>query len=167
MRKSSLVKHLDGEAAGSCKVESPGSVHVLGLTRVHSCRLQPVVDVIHLIVRILHEANVKPFGIGDLVRMLEIADSEDETGAVRQDDVSVRWLSDAVESKVLLKKAPGSRHVSDGKVDVIQFHAVISLATFPFATLFVITENAGTVRLFRMYYPLHIEIGTLLICRWR
>ena len=67
--------------------------------------------------------------------MLEIADSEDETGAVRQDDVSVRWLSDAVESKVLLKKAPGSGYVSDGKVDVIQFHAVISLATFSFATL--------------------------------
>jgi hypothetical protein len=132
-----------------------------GLPECIPAVFSPVVDVIHLIVRILHEANVKPLGIGDLVRMLEIADSEDESGVVRQDDVSVRWLSDAVESKVLLKKAPGSRHVSDGKVDVIQFHAVISLATFPFATLFVIMENAGTVRLFRMSYPLHIEIGTL------
>jgi hypothetical protein len=35
-------------------------MHVLGLTDLHSCRLQPIVDVINFVVRILHEANVKP-----------------------------------------------------------------------------------------------------------
>jgi hypothetical protein len=43
---------------------------------------------------------------------------------------SIRRFSDAVESKVLLKKVTGSGHISDGKVDVIQFHAVITLAAF-------------------------------------
>src|SRR5262249_16911771 len=69
-----------------------------------------------------HEANVKPLGIGDLVRVVEIADSEHETGVIRQHDVSVRRLSYAAESKILLKKVTGSRYVSDGKIDVIQFH---------------------------------------------
>jgi hypothetical protein len=143
------MKHLDGKAAGSDEVEGSGPMHVLGLTDLHSCRLQPIVDVINLVVRILHEANVKPLGIGDLVCMVEIADSEHQTGVIRQYDVSVCRFSDAVESEVLLKEVTGSGYISDGKVDVIQFHAVISLATFSFATPLVIMENDGTVRLFR------------------
>src|SRR5262249_9378382 len=102
------MKHLDGKAAGSGEVESPGPLHVLGLTGLHSCGLQPIVDVIHLVVRILHKADVKPLGIGDLVCMVEIADSEHETRTIRQYDVSVRRFSDAVESEVLLKKVAGS-----------------------------------------------------------
>src|SRR5215472_4712197 len=43
-RKPSLMKHLDGKAAGSSEVEGPSPVHVLGLTGLHSCRLQPIVD---------------------------------------------------------------------------------------------------------------------------
>ena len=40
------------------------------------------------VVRILHEANVKVLGIGDLVRMVKIADSEHETSC--QYNVGVR-----------------------------------------------------------------------------
>ena len=119
------MKHLDGKAAGSGEVEGPGPVHVLGLTRFHSCSLQPIVDVIDLVVRILHEANVKPLGIGDLVGMVEIADSEHETRVISQYDVGVRRFSDALESEVLLKKVTGSRYISDGKVDVIQSHSCL------------------------------------------
>jgi hypothetical protein len=70
------VKNLDGKAAGSGEVEGPGPVHVLGLTGLHSCLLQPFIDVINLVIRILHEPDVKPLGISDLVRVVEIADSE-------------------------------------------------------------------------------------------
>jgi hypothetical protein len=123
------MKHLDGEAAGSGEVEGPGPVHVLGLTGLHSCGLQPIVDVINFVVRILHEANVKPLGIGDLVRMVEIADSEHETSVIRQYDVSGRRFSDAAESEVLLEKVTGGRYIGDGKVDVIQFHSCVSVVT--------------------------------------
>ena len=119
------MKHLDGKAAGSGEVEGPGPVHVPGLTDLHSCRLQPIVDVINLVIRILHEANVEPLGIGNLVSMIEIADGEHETSIIRQYDVSVRRFSDAVESEVLLKKVASSRYISDRKVDVIQFHSCL------------------------------------------
>ena|SRR5215469_3152850 len=120
-----LMKHLDAEAAGSGRVEGPGPVHVLGLTGLHPCRLQPIVDVIDLFVRILHEANVKPPRIRDLARLVEIADGEDETSVIRQYNVSVRRLGYAVKSEVVLKKSTGSRYVSDGKVDVNQFHGCL------------------------------------------
>lgn len=118
------MKHLDGKPAWSGEVEGPGPVHVLGLSGLHSCRLQPVVDVIDLVVRILHEANVEPLGIGDLVRMVEIADGEHETSVIRQYDVSVRRFGDAAESEVLFKKITGFRYINDGKVDVIEFHSL-------------------------------------------
>jgi hypothetical protein len=54
-------------------------VHVLGLTGSHTCLLQPFVDVINRVIRILHETNVKPLGICHLVRTVEIADSKHET----------------------------------------------------------------------------------------
>jgi hypothetical protein len=41
------MKHLDGKATWSGEVEGPGPVHVLGLTELHSRRLQPIVAVIH------------------------------------------------------------------------------------------------------------------------
>ena len=123
------MKHLNGKPAGSSEVEGPGPVHVLGLAGLHSCRPQPIVDGIDLVVRILHEANVKPLRIGDLVRMVEIADSEHETGVIRQYDVSVRRFSDAVESELLLKKVTGSRYIGDGKVNVIQFHGCLHIVT--------------------------------------
>src|SRR5215472_18572266 len=116
------MKHLDGKSAGSSEVEGPGSVHIPGLAGLHSCRLQLIVDVIDLLIRVLHEANVEPLRVGDLVCMVEVADSEYETGVIRQYHVSVRRFSDAVESELLLKEVTGSRYVSDGKVDVIQFH---------------------------------------------
>lgn len=119
------MKHLDGKAAGSSEVEGVGPVHVPWFTEWHSRRLQPIVDLIDLVVRILHEANVKPLGIGDFVHMVEIADGEHETGVIRQYYVISRRFSDAVESEVLLKKFTGGRHIGDRKVDVIQFHSCL------------------------------------------
>jgi hypothetical protein len=81
------MKHLDCKSAGSGEVEGSGPVHVLGFTELDSRRLQPIVDIIDHVVRILHEANVKPLGIGDLVRMIEITDGEHETSVIRQYDV--------------------------------------------------------------------------------
>jgi hypothetical protein len=43
LRDASLMKDLDGEAAGSGEVEGPGPVHVLWFAGLYSCRLQPVV----------------------------------------------------------------------------------------------------------------------------
>jgi hypothetical protein len=54
------MEYLDGKAAGSGEVESSSAVHILGLTGPHSCRLEPVVDVIDRLVRILHEAKLEP-----------------------------------------------------------------------------------------------------------
>jgi hypothetical protein len=68
------MQHLYGKTPGSGEIESPGPVHILGFSGFRSCRFQPIVDFIDLVVRILHEANVKPLGIGDLVRMVEIVD---------------------------------------------------------------------------------------------
>ena len=98
------MKHLDGKAAGSGKVESVGSVHVRWLTGSETGRFQAPIDVIDLVVGILHELNVKPLGIGDLVCMVEIADGEHETSVIRQYDVGVCRFSDTVESEVLFKK---------------------------------------------------------------
>lgn len=100
LRDASLMKDLDGEAAGSGEVEGPGPVHVLRFAGLYSCRLQPVVDFIHPVVGILHEADMKPLRIGDLVRMVEVADREYETGVIGQYDIVVRRFSDAVESDV-------------------------------------------------------------------
>jgi hypothetical protein len=100
--KSSLVKHLNGKAARTGEVERPRPVHVPGLSGVHSCRLQPIVDVIHLVVRILHEANV----LDDLVRLVEIADGEHETGVVGQYDIGVGRFSDAVDASQKSLRSP-------------------------------------------------------------
>ena len=105
--KSSLMKHLDGKSAGSSEVEGPGPVHIPRLAGLDSCRLQLIVDIIDLVVRVLHEADMKPLGVSDVVRMVEVADSEYETSVIRQYDVSVRRLSDAVESELLLKESHG------------------------------------------------------------
>lgn len=98
------MKHLHGKATGSGEIEGVSSVHVLRLAGLHACHLEAIVDVIDLVVRILHEADVKPLGIGDLVRVVEIADREHETSVIRQYDVSVRRFSEAVEPEMLLKK---------------------------------------------------------------
>jgi hypothetical protein len=118
------MKHLDSKAAGSGEVEGPSTVHVLGLTKLHSRHLQPIVDVINLVVWFLHKANVKPLGVGDFIRMVEIADGEHEASVIRQYDVSVRRFSDAAESEVLLKKVTSGRYISDRKVDVVQSHSL-------------------------------------------
>ena len=113
------MEHLNGKAARSREIEGSRPVRVLGLAKLHSCRSQPIVDVIDPFVRILHEANVKPLRISNLIRMVEIADSEHETSVIRQYDVILRRFGNAMESEVLLKKVTGGRYISDGKVDVI------------------------------------------------
>jgi hypothetical protein len=130
MRNASLMKDLDGEAARSGKVKGPGPVHVLRLARLHSCLLEPVVDLVDPVIGILHEADVKPLRIGDLVHMVEITDREDETSVIRQYHVVIRRFSDAMESEVLLKKVASRRHVSDGQVDVIEFHSCLRRHTW-------------------------------------
>lgn len=131
------MEDLDGEAAGSGEVKGPGPVHVLRFAGLHSRRLQPVVDFIDLVVGILHEAHVKPFRIGDLVRVVEIADSENETGVIGQYDIVARRFSDAVESEVLFKKVTGRRYIGDGKVDVVQFHGCLRHHTSVMRTCYV------------------------------
>src|SRR5262249_28198112 len=95
---SSLMKHLDCKSTRSGEVKGPRPVHVFGLVGFHARGLQPIVDLIDLVVRILHEAHMKPLGIGDLACMVEIADSEHKTSVTRQYDVRVRWFGDATES---------------------------------------------------------------------
>jgi hypothetical protein len=52
MRNASLMKDLDGKAARSGKVKGPGPVHVLRLAGLHSCLLEPVVDLVDPVVGI-------------------------------------------------------------------------------------------------------------------
>ena len=119
------MKHLDGKSAGSSEVEGPGPVHIPRLAGLDSCRLQLIVDIIDLVVRVLHEADVKIFGVGDFLRMVEIADGEHETGVIDQHDVSIRRLGDTAESEVLLKEIAGRRYIGNGKVDVIEIHGCL------------------------------------------
>src|SRR4051794_5495820 len=61
-----LVQDLDEETARGAEVERPGPVEFLGRPHVESAGLQALVDLVHPLPTLLHEADVEGAGIFDL-----------------------------------------------------------------------------------------------------
>src|SRR5262245_8553864 len=79
-----LVPDLDEETAWGAEVERPGSVELPGRLHVEPIGLQALMDLVHPLPALLHEADVERAGIFDFGRLPEIVQSQDEPGFVDQ-----------------------------------------------------------------------------------
>ena len=108
-----LVQNLDEEPAVGAEVERPGPMEFLGRLRLEPCGLEPLVDFVHPLRTVLHEADVESAGVFDVVCLVEVVQGQDESRPVGQDGKGVAAaLRDAPEAEVRVSQI--SRRIGSG-----------------------------------------------------
>src|SRR5262249_27113052 len=101
-------------------------VELMGRLHVEAVALQPLVERVHLLPAILPEADVKGPWVGDLRRLGEVVQGQNEPRLVNQHDEGVALAPrNAPEAKVRLEERPCLRYIRNSEIEVVQCHVCV------------------------------------------
>src|SRR5262249_5177227 len=101
----------------------PSPMELPGRLRIEPAGRQALVDLVHPLPILLHEADVERAGVFDFGYLVEVVQAQDEPRLVGQDGKGAAApLRDAPEPEVGLEELRCPPAVGDGRVELIQTH---------------------------------------------